>query len=220
MGLSDSLPGRPAVMYSHGALVASASARQGLPGSSADLSTRAVPNHPGRSDGCIRLLLRHRSCLASSKSGGLATFVFLSRPNRVHLRYGSRVRLASPPAPLLELAPARLRVEQAIYTMNSFQFIRSTRLLLAYPTSGRRTVRFLQQLPSPTRPTSIRTLLWSYCSGASWVFSIWNGRCRLGAELNVSVSSDVVPGACRSHPNSAICYLSFQAACFRSFRRF
>src|SRR5712692_3469097 len=25
--------------------------------------------------------------------GGLATFVFLSRPNRVHLRYGSRVRL-------------------------------------------------------------------------------------------------------------------------------
>jgi len=134
MGLSDSLPGRPAVMYSHGALVASASARQGLPGSSADLSTRAVPNHPGRSDGCIRLLLRHRSCLASSKSGGLATFVFLSRPNRVHLRYGSRVRLASPPAPLLELAPARLRVEQAIYTMNSFQFIRSTRLLLAYPT--------------------------------------------------------------------------------------
>ena len=138
MGLSDSLPGRPAVMYSHGALVASASARQGLPGSSADLSTRAVPNHPGRSDGCIRLLLRHRSCLASSKSGGLATFVFLSRPNRVHLRYGSRVRLASPPAPLLELAPARLRVEQAIYTMNSFQFIRSTRLILAYPTNGRR----------------------------------------------------------------------------------
>src|SRR6516165_7033369 len=137
MGLSDSLPGRPAVMYSHGALVASASARQGLPGSSADLCTRAVPNHPGRSVGCTRLLLRHRSCLASSKSGGLATFVFLSRPNRVHLRYGSRVRLASQPAPLLELAPAWLRVEQAIYTMNSFQFIRSARLILAYPTNGR-----------------------------------------------------------------------------------
>src|SRR6516164_253675 len=72
------------------------------------------------------------------------------------------------------------------------------------PTSGRRTVRFLQQLPSPTRPTSIRTLLWSYCSGASWVFSIWNGRCRLGAELDIAVSSDLVPSACRSHPNSAI----------------
>jgi hypothetical protein len=30
----------------------------------------------------------------------------------------------------------------------------------------------------------------------------------------------VVPRRRRSHPNSAICYLSFQAACFRSFRRF
>ena len=40
----------PAIMYSRGALVASASTRQGLPGSSADHSTRAVPNHPGRSE--------------------------------------------------------------------------------------------------------------------------------------------------------------------------
>jgi hypothetical protein len=46
--------------------------------------------------------------------------------------------------------------------------------------------------------------LWSDCPGASWVSSIGNGYCRLGAELNVSVSGDVVPGACRSHPNSAI----------------
>src|SRR5215472_7553593 len=137
MGLSDSLPGRPAVMYSHGALVASASARQGLPGSSADLSTRAAPNHPGRSDDCLCLLLRHRSCLASSKSGGLATFVFLSRPNRVHLRYGSRVRLPSPTAPLLRLTLVRLHAEQAIYMVNSFQFTRSARLILAYPTNGR-----------------------------------------------------------------------------------
>jgi hypothetical protein len=66
MGLSDSPPGRTMVMYSHGPLVAQAPTRQGLPGSSADLSTRAVPNHPGRSDGCLRLLLHHRSCLASS----------------------------------------------------------------------------------------------------------------------------------------------------------
>src|SRR6516164_5513311 len=53
---------------------------------------------------------------------------------------------------------------------------------------------------------------WSYGSGASWVSSIGNGCCRLGAELNVSVSSDVVPGACRSHPNSAICSRPCQAA--------
>jgi len=66
MGLSDSLPSLAMVMYSRGALVAFAPTRQGLPGSSADLSTRAVPNHPGRSGDCLRLLLHHRSCLASS----------------------------------------------------------------------------------------------------------------------------------------------------------
>jgi hypothetical protein len=55
---------------------------------------------------------------------------------------------------------------------------------------------------------------WSHCSGASWVSSIGNGCCRLGPELNVSVASDVVPGACRSHPNSAICSKPHQAASF------
>jgi hypothetical protein len=55
---------------------------------------------------------------------------------------------------------------------------------------------------------------WSYCPGASWVSSIGNGCCRLGAELNVSVSSDVVPRPCRSHPNSAICSKQCQAATF------
>jgi hypothetical protein len=57
--------------------------------------------------------------------------------------------------------------------------------------------------------------LWSHCPGASWVSSIGNECCRLGAELNVSVSGDVVPGACRSHPNSAICsFRACQAAAF------
>src|ERR1700726_1139188 len=49
------------VMSSLRALAAFATTPQGLPGSSADLSTRAVPNHPGRSDGCLCLLLHHRS---------------------------------------------------------------------------------------------------------------------------------------------------------------
>jgi hypothetical protein len=49
---------------------------------------------------------------------------------------------------------------------------------------------------------------WSCCSGASWVFSIGNGCCRLGAEVDIAVSSDFVPSACRSHPNSAICFES------------
>ena len=56
--------------------------------------------------------------------------------------------------------------------------------------------------------------LWSDCSRASWVSSIGNGCCRLGPELNISVSSDLVPGACRSHPNSAICSEPCQAATF------
>jgi len=55
---------------------------------------------------------------------------------------------------------------------------------------------------------------WSCCSGASWVSSIGNGCCILGPELNVAVSSDVVPSACRSHPNSAICCKFYQAAFF------
>ena len=54
--------------------------------------------------------------------------------------------------------------------------------------------------------------LWSDGSGASWVSSIGNGCCRLAAELNVSVSRDVVPSASRSHPNSAICSKTCQAA--------
>jgi len=52
-------------MSSLRSLVAFAPTLLGLPGSSADLSPRAVPNHPGRSTGCSRLLL-HRRSLASS----------------------------------------------------------------------------------------------------------------------------------------------------------
>ena len=61
--------------------------------------------------------------------------------------------------------------------------------------------------------------VWSDCSGASWVSSMGNGCCRLGAELNVSVSSGVVPRPCRSHPNSAIGSMPCQAAIFFCFCR-
>ena len=66
-GLSDSLPGAAPVMSSRRALVACAPTLRGLPGSSTDLSPRAVPNHPGRSAGCLCLLL-HQRLLASSQS--------------------------------------------------------------------------------------------------------------------------------------------------------
>ncbi len=93
MGLSDTLPGHAAVMSSRRVLVAFASTPQGLPGSSADLSPRAVPNHPGRPAGCLPVSPAVADFILV---GGLVTFVSLSRPNRVHLA----LRLAgSPPEP-------------------------------------------------------------------------------------------------------------------------
>jgi hypothetical protein len=128
-------------MYSHGALVASALAPDRASQAPRLIIPRALS--PTTPEGP---LAAYACCFTNGLSGfilvgGLATFVFLSRPNRVHLRYGSRVRLTSPPAPLLGLALIRLRAEQAIYTVNSFQFTRSARLILAYPTSGRHAER-------------------------------------------------------------------------------
>ena len=68
--------------------------------------------------------------------GGLATFVFLSRPNRVHLRYGSRVRLLTRQPRYQVLTLAWLHAEQAIYKVNSFQFTRSARLILVTDHKG------------------------------------------------------------------------------------
>jgi hypothetical protein len=65
---------------------------------------------------------------------------------------------------------------------------------------------------SPTGPTSIRTLCGAIAPVPAGCPQFGNGCCRLGAELNVSVSSEVVPGACRSHPNSATCFKPCQVA--------
>jgi hypothetical protein len=111
-------------------------ARSGLPGSSADLSSHAASNHPGRSDECSHPLLPHR-CQASPLSGGLATFHCLTGPNRVRSRCGLQVRpgKASPDG-LLPLALAGLLVERVIHKVNSFQFTRSARLVLALQRSA------------------------------------------------------------------------------------
>jgi len=54
MGLSDSRPGPPlGYVFPWAVGVDSFPALPGLPGSSTDLSLRAVPNHPGRSGGCL-----------------------------------------------------------------------------------------------------------------------------------------------------------------------
>jgi len=68
--------------------------------------------------------------------GGLATFVFLSRPNRVYLRYGSRVCLPSRSGLFAE-TPARLATGcTGIYMVNTSQFTRSARLTLVTDRQG------------------------------------------------------------------------------------
>jgi len=104
----------------------------GLPGSSINLSARAVPYHPGKPDSCTRPLLHCRHW-ASPILDGWPLSQSLTRPKRVRLRYGSRFRLSrlrqiGLPRPTLD----RLLVKRTIYKVNSFQFTRLTRLGLAH----------------------------------------------------------------------------------------
>lgn len=64
----------------------------GSPRFPADLSPRAAPNHPGELDRCVCPLLPCR-WQASPLSGGLAALNGVTRPNRVHVCCGSRLRL-------------------------------------------------------------------------------------------------------------------------------
>ena len=74
--------------------------RPGLPGSSTDLSTRAVPYHPGKPDDCTYPLL-HRRLQASAPLADWPLPLCVTRPKRVRLRYGSRVcRTRLRPAPI------------------------------------------------------------------------------------------------------------------------
>ena len=57
----------------------------------------------------------------------------VTRPNRVRLRYGSRVRSAG----LRHVPPAPLPAERAICRITTFQVIRSARLILALPEAQR-----------------------------------------------------------------------------------
>jgi hypothetical protein len=61
----------------------------GLPGSSAVLFLRAVPNHPGRSDEC--LLIASPPVSGFIILGRLATSTSRHEADRVRYRYGSQV---------------------------------------------------------------------------------------------------------------------------------
>src|SRR5690606_35587995 len=92
------------------------------------LSMRAVLNHPDRSNGCSRLLL-HRRFQASSSLEACPPASYVTRPNQVHLRYSSHLRLPrlhGTGHPMLMLS--RLHVEQAIHMAASFHAARSIRL--------------------------------------------------------------------------------------------
>ena len=133
------LPARPAGGYVFPPPVeAYGLTEPGLPGSSTDLSARAVPYHPGRLDGRMRSLLGRR-WQASSSLAAWPPPLSVTRPKRVHLRYGSRVRSAGlRRAGLLRAPPASLPAERAIGRATSFQTARSARLNLAHQ-SPRRT---------------------------------------------------------------------------------
>jgi hypothetical protein len=119
----------------------------GLPGSSADLSTRALPNHPGQSHRFIRSFIPG-VWQASPHSEGWPLSIGLTRPKRVRLRWARVfvVRIVFVPFALPFVARTgltphvwlpsrdrpRLHVERAIYMSDSFQSDRSARLGLAY----------------------------------------------------------------------------------------
>jgi hypothetical protein len=97
----------------------------GLPGSSTDLSLRAVPNHPGRSDEC--LLIASPPISGFIIFGRLATSISVTRPNRVRLRYGSQVCFPGfHQKDCSDSLRFRYLYERAIYMVNSFQFTRSS----------------------------------------------------------------------------------------------
>ena len=92
----------------------------GLPGSLTHLSAGAVPNHPGESCRCSCSSLPCR-CQASSSPAAWPLPFCVTRPNRVHLRYGSRLRLPRlrhPGCP--EMALGRLHGGRAVTMVDSF----------------------------------------------------------------------------------------------------
>jgi len=105
----------------------------GLPGSSTDLSTRAVPNDPGKSDGCFLPLL----------SPSMTGFIHIRRTGHFHWRNEAEsgsltLRLMRSPC---KASPTRITPrqrslgyfdERVISKISSFQLTRSARLRLAH----------------------------------------------------------------------------------------
>ena len=108
------------------------SALTGLPGSSADLSPRAAPNHPGESNGSFPL-----------SSPSVAGFILIRQTGHSHWRNEAEsgslsLRLMGSPhkASSTRIAPCQRLLgyfdERVISKVSSFQLTRSARLCLAH----------------------------------------------------------------------------------------
>jgi hypothetical protein len=151
MGLSDSRSG-PSHGYVFPHFVGGLpTAQPGLPGSSTDLSTRAVPLHPGKPDECQHPLLLHR-WQASASPADWPLALCVTRPTQVRFRYGSRVRFSRlRRAKRSTAAPRSLSAERVIRRVNCFQLTRSARLILAHLRTQRKNKSLLVSVHSPKR---------------------------------------------------------------------
>jgi hypothetical protein len=154
------------VMDSHAVLRSRPRTSPGLPGPSVSLSTRALPNHPGRLDGCGCSLLPHRYQASSPSEewpppvvsrgrigfacAGLTSSLAAAVPRRAPDRRTrpdrlvSRIRLPS-------YAEPELHGERAIHMADTSQSARQTRVALAHRRS--------QSSPRPRRNIGLNSLI-------------------------------------------------------------
>ncbi len=134
MSLSDSRPGpvpRLCIPSGRWVRVVSPPPCRVSQDSSTDLSLRAVPNHPGRLDGCACSLLPRRCQASSSLADWPPSIASRGRIGFDH--YGSQVCFPGFRQTDCSLSLRfRYMHERAIYMVNSFQFTRSARLSLVY----------------------------------------------------------------------------------------
>ena len=139
MGLSDSRHGPLAVIYSRWRLLrvttplpcrASHALKRG--GSSADLSLRAAPSHPGKSGDCFYPLLHRRSQASSHLADWPLPLRNEADTGSLALRL-TGLPLEASPNGLLRSTLDWLHVEWVIHMVSSFHLTRSARLGLAHP---------------------------------------------------------------------------------------
>lgn len=124
-------------MDSPKALAVTSATPPGLPGSSTDLSSRAVPKHPGESDDCSYPCFVAGVRLHPKGEDWPLSVLPFHEAESVRFRYGSRVclpRLRQRDCSLSTLV--WLHVRWAIYMVSTSQLTRSARLSWRTPSKG------------------------------------------------------------------------------------